>query len=209
MDLEQIENFGKLTITVYVLYFSVGKFIKFYEKYYGCDDDRENDDPATQISKLNSFYDCRREGDEIDVSISNLQWSDVLNKPMTWWEAMEIGNYFGNGWRLPTRQELKMASKELGINLTTNFYWTSNEYSRDKNYAWCIGCYSYPYTYSLKASNYRVILVRNDYSFTSFNETPVMSFPRNERVIKSFPKNEEKVGVKLLSIVEKILSNKR
>ena len=238
MDLESMSNNTNIDnpICVAILAFAIGRIVLSGMREYSRDLEQYDDNSETALHKENSFYECSREGDTAQVSISNLQFSQTLDSRMNWYDAMKFSDQLGNGWRLPTRQELAMA-KKIGIinNKKYIYYWTCNESSEHKKFAWCVndhmvgGCYSYHTSH--KTNLQHVLFVRKNNSYLEFEEeTPppinlflkkeniksfpkkeksVMSFPRNERVIKSFPKNEEKVGVKLLSIVEKILSNKR
>jgi hypothetical protein len=63
---------------------------------------------------------------------------------MTWYQAKNACNDLGNGWRLPTIEELKAMYKQLHKNGQGNFiaeccYWSSTEY--DGSDAWYFSFY--------------------------------------------------------------------
>jgi hypothetical protein len=68
-----------------------------------------------------------------------LELSEV-KKDVTWEEAMDYAKELGEGWRIPSKQELQIIeasprSKEFA---TEGFFWASSLYAHDTNYAWTI-----------------------------------------------------------------------
>lgn len=60
-----------------------------------------------------------------------LEWGPEAEKPMTWHEAMEWAESLGNGWRLPTIVELRMAYEFDVGGFSPDYYWSSSEDSAD------------------------------------------------------------------------------
>jgi hypothetical protein len=234
MDLESMSNNTNIDnpICVAILAFAIGRIVLSGMREYSRDLEQYDYNSETALHKENSFYECSREGDTAQVSISNLQFSQILDSRMNWYDAMKFSDQLGNGWRLPTRQELAMA-KKIGIinNKKYIYYWTCNESSEHKKFAWCVndhmvgGCYSYHTSH--KTNLQHVLLVRKNNSCLEFEEeTPpinlfpkkekivislprnenIKSFPRKEKSIISFPRNEQKITTKLISMVEKVIS---
>ena len=63
---------------------------------------------------------------------------------MNWYDAIDAYEKLGNGWRLPTLEELKAMYEELHKKGQGNFqdgwYWSSSE--NDLNLAWDLGFHS-------------------------------------------------------------------
>ena len=59
-----------------------------------------------------------------------------LPTTVTWYNAKRECKELGNGWRLPTKEELDKLynNKDLIGNFVNNNYWSSTEY--DSRYAW-------------------------------------------------------------------------
>jgi hypothetical protein len=88
--------------------------------------------------------------------------SEDLPDKYTWYKAIEAINDLGNGWRLPTKEEIGLLYKRKeGIGgFASDHYWSSSEY--DSNYAWAQGFYNGDQYYlTNKYYNFRVRLVRN------------------------------------------------
>ena len=80
----------------------------------------------------------KREPKYKDMEKPKLEWEQ--NPPsnlMTWGKANEYADTLGNGWRLPTKEELKKAydNKIEGFKKTLA-YWSSEEYAQNTIYAW-------------------------------------------------------------------------
>ena len=74
------------------------------------------------------------------VKIGNLEvMTEDLEGSMKWDEAMKACADLGDGWRLPTKEELKMLyqnKNEIG-GFTVNAYWSSTEFNMyNRNDAW-------------------------------------------------------------------------
>jgi hypothetical protein len=80
---------------------------------------------------------------------------DDLGK-MTWDEAIKAVEKLGNGWRLPTIEELFMIYKNKLINNNTKSYWSSTEYAN--GYAW--NFYFLTGTANYYFNNFKVAYVR-------------------------------------------------
>ncbi len=65
-------------------------------------------------------------------------------KQMNWYDAKKACEALGNGWRLPTEEELNIFKKrKVKISGFENeYYWSSTENSFNDDMAWCVGFYS-------------------------------------------------------------------
>jgi len=70
----------------------------------------------------------------MEIPYQKLEWGKTCDKELNWEEAKKWCEEQGEGWRLPTRQELLKAYEQKMSGFTTNFYWSSTEYS--SNNAW-------------------------------------------------------------------------
>jgi hypothetical protein len=87
--------------------------------------------------------------------------SDFENR-MDWYQAKSACNELGNGWRLPTKSELKLMFKLLDPNGKGKFknseYWSNTE--GVNNYAWTINFkFGMEWSYN-KSNEYYVRAVR-------------------------------------------------
>jgi len=97
----------------------------------------------------------------ISVEEPNLEWEKNLPENlMTWEEAMEYAKSLGEGWRLPTIEELKYAYNNVQ-GFQSSYYWSSSTYAQDINDAWGVN-FSYGYVnYGSKADSLYVRCVRD------------------------------------------------
>lgn len=71
------------------------------------------------------------------VNISNLVWSKTYKKRTNYYEAIDFAKTLGEGWRLPTIQELYTARKKNIKGLKEkDGYVSSTEDATDNNYYW-------------------------------------------------------------------------
>lgn len=95
------------------------------------------------------------------IKVGNLLWeADPPKKRMTWHEAMAYAASLGEGFRLPTAEELYlMFDRDTGIPVDNglkwqpDYYWSATTYVDDTSGAWVVyfdGGYDYWYnkTYS-------------------------------------------------------------
>jgi hypothetical protein len=88
--------------------------------------------------------------------------SEDLPDKYTWYKAIEAINDLGNGWRLPTKEEIGLLYKRKeGIGgFASDYYWSSSEYGSYN--AWYQNFYSGTQYYTSNKNYYfRVRLVRN------------------------------------------------
>ena len=88
-----------------------------------------------------------------------------LAKSMDWYKAKRQSEKKGDGWRLPTRDELKIIYSELHEKALGDFgnvnYWSGIEDEEDSDYAYGL-CFEDGYTYwNSKFANEYVRLVRD------------------------------------------------
>jgi len=90
------------------------------------------------------------------IKIGNLEvMTEDLGKMMTWDEAKKACKNLGDGWRLPTKDELNLLyeNKEKIGGFANGFYWSSTEYGG--NGAWVQDfLYGYQNTNGKSGSNY-------------------------------------------------------
>jgi hypothetical protein len=79
--------------------------------------------------------------------IGNLEWqSDISPKKMTWREAKDYAASFGDGWRLPTRNELLTLVDDTKYNpacsafpdCPSEYFWTSTPWAGSSSLAWFV-----------------------------------------------------------------------
>ena len=75
-----------------------------------------------------------------EITIGKIRNLDVMSEnlgSMNWYEAKKVCKNLGDGWRLPTKDELNLLSSNKGSiydnminkdNLHNNIYWSSTEY---------------------------------------------------------------------------------
>ena len=93
-----------------------------------------------------------------------LEWQEnPPSDPMTWDEANEYVKSLGEGWRLPTKEELKEAydSKIEGFKKSLA-YWGSEEYVQNTIYAWLVNFYNRYVLYGGKTNSYYVRCVKDE-----------------------------------------------
>ena len=103
------------------------------------------------------------------VKVGDLEWqADVPDKTFTWKEAKAYAASLGDGWRLPTIQELLTLVDYTKHNpacsvfpdCPSEWFWSSSAYSGSTSYAWSVHFY-YGYTVYHDVGNYlRVRCVR-------------------------------------------------
>jgi hypothetical protein len=72
-----------------------------------------------------------------------LEWQEnPSEQPMTWSEANEYVKSLGDGWKLPSIEELKEAYDNKIEGFKSDFYWSSEEYVQNTNYAWFVYFYN-------------------------------------------------------------------
>ena len=89
-----------------------------------------------------------------NITLDGVEYTPVIKKPiileqtlrfeiypnnlgyMSWNNAKKACEALGEGWRLPTKEELNIMyeNKDLVIGFAGNYYWSSTEY--DFDYAW-------------------------------------------------------------------------
>jgi len=98
---------------------------------------------------------------------TGLEWQADHVGLMTWQEAMAYAGGLGDGWRLPSVEELITLIDYGRANPATNFpshsvdiLWSSSVLADDPSYAW-IGYFSYGYvSYNVKNNYFHVRCVR-------------------------------------------------
>jgi hypothetical protein len=93
-----------------------------------------------------------------------LEWQEnPSEKPMNWYEAIKYADLLGEGWRLPTKEELKEAydSKIEGFKKSLA-YWSLEEYVQNTIYAWLVNFYNRYVFYGGKTNTYYVRCVRDE-----------------------------------------------
>lgn len=58
-----------------------------------------------------------------------LEWGKTADKKMTWEEAKKWCEEQGEGWRMPTIEELEEASRQKSEGFGTGYYWSATENS--------------------------------------------------------------------------------
>jgi hypothetical protein len=64
----------------------------------------------------------------------NIEWGPEAPRPMSWQEAIDWCKSMGDGWRLPTIGELRIAWEQNVEGFASSSYWSSSE--GNSNNAW-------------------------------------------------------------------------
>ena len=91
-----------------------------------------------------------------EIPSKKLEWGEVSDKQMNWFEAKKWCEEKGKGWRLPTRVELLQAFDEKIEGFKGYTFWSSTEGYNNTDNAWGVylsGGFSY---YSTKVTAYYV-----------------------------------------------------
>jgi hypothetical protein len=99
---------------------------------------------------------------------TGLEWQASTSGPMTWQEAMDYASSLGDGWRLPTIEELITLIDYSQVDPATNFpnhlatgFWSSSVHAYYTGYAWSV-YFSSGYVYGNgKYNGIRVRCVRS------------------------------------------------
>ena len=99
---------------------------------------------------------------------TELIWEKLgSKKKMSWNEALAYAKTLGNGWRLPTIQELLSLidfsenNPACKINGTySSYYWSSTIYANDMDDAWHVDFYDGDMGYSCKGNSYYVRCIK-------------------------------------------------
>ena len=90
---------------------------------------------------------------------TNLEWEKEHSGPMTWAEAVKYAKKIGNGWRLPTRNELISLIDDRLFNPASSFpempfeqFWSSSSYAGSASHAWFV-YFGYGYVDNLDKTN--------------------------------------------------------
>ena len=84
----------------------------------------------------------KREPKYKDIKKPKLEWEQIPSKnPMTWEEAMEYAKSLGDGWRLPTIEELEEAYNNKIVEFQSYSYWSSSKYAKNTNFGWYVSFY--------------------------------------------------------------------
>lgn len=98
------------------------------------DDWHEKDEPQFTLK-------LTEENDEIILKAEEklkLEWENPSKNFMTWDESMSYAKSLGDGWRLPTIQELKEAYESNVQGFFGRSYWSLSTLGRDNNRVWCL-----------------------------------------------------------------------
>jgi hypothetical protein len=81
-------------------------------------------------------------------------------KKMPWEKAMDYAKNLGDGWRLPTKEELQAYAPQLKKMGVEGTLWSGSTVSDYSNYAWIVSL-GYGFTFNnLKYTSYDVVCVR-------------------------------------------------
>jgi hypothetical protein len=79
---------------------------------------------------------------------TGLEWQASTSGPMTWQEAMDYASSLGDGWRLPTIEELITLIDYSQVDPATNFpnhlatgFWSSSIFTIDTSLVWYVYFY--------------------------------------------------------------------
>ena len=92
-----------------------------------------------------------------------LEWHKDTKEDVNWQEAVDYCESLGDGWRLPTIEELTSATDDWNLKdkdtwfsvkgfLESSYYWSSTTYARNNDYAWLVYVHSGYVNYCLKSS---------------------------------------------------------
>jgi len=98
---------------------------------------------------------------------TRLEWQAKQSGPMTWDAAMKYSAELGDGWRLPTVEELETLVDRSRVDpasafpgMPSEWFWSSSSYAGGSSIAWGV-TFSYGYVYGTgKASSNFVRCVR-------------------------------------------------
>lgn len=82
-------------------------------------------------------------------------------KQLTWDEAIKYADLLGEGWRLPTKNELQLAYISKIKGFMPDYYWSSDTYEYNKDYALVYYFLLGKTDYCTKTSSKYLRLVRN------------------------------------------------
>ncbi len=118
--------------------------------------------------------DFTKTGNIVKDSLSKLEWQDdAVGSSITWQaaidrcEALELDGY--SDWRLPNINELKSIVDRSKVNpaiavgfenTSSNYYWSSTSYEKNKSYAWVVFFHYGRVDSSAKGNNSDVRCVR-------------------------------------------------
>ena len=92
-----------------------------------------------------------------------LEWQQ--NPPtnrMNWNEALDYAKSLGEGWRLPTKEELKHAYDNNLECFSSSNYWSSSTYAQLTNFAWNVNFKYGLVNFYNKTLNFYVRCVRDE-----------------------------------------------
>lgn len=91
-----------------------------------------------------------------------VEWqNNPPKKSMNWHKAIEYAESLGDGWRLPTIEELIDACDNNIEGFQAIHYWSSNTYAQDTNYACYVNFYFGVVILADKTFNYSVRCIRD------------------------------------------------
>ena len=124
--------------------------------------DRVEDKKNIEISRIEPriYYPSEIVGTSMKIGRLEIA-ENYFPIPMTWEDAKKACSAFGNGWRLPSKEELNFLSQHKDIFCTSYFsyYWSSTEYS--PSFAWMQVCNSGEQFYHAKDEPIGVRAVRS------------------------------------------------
>ena len=109
---------------------------------------------------------------------TNLEWEKEHSGPMTWAEAVKYAEKIGNGWRLPTINELTTlidyerfdpesafpGMPSIRFWSSTSYaghFWSSTSYAGSASFAWYVNFFNGRVNYYGKTNTYYVRCVRS------------------------------------------------
>ena len=95
------------------------------------------------------------------IEIGSLEVAQYDLYPMNWNDAKKACAVLGNGWRLPTKDELNLVylNKDKIGGFANNYYWSSTEF--DIDVAWVQNFFQGYENYGTKLNRYYVRAVRS------------------------------------------------
>ena len=107
-------------------------------------------------------------GDSVFDHDTGLEWEADVSGPMSWDEAMKYAMELGDGWRLPTIEELKTLLDRGRTNpassfpeMPTYFFWSSSSCAGSASIAWLVSFYNGLVLNYVKSNTYYVRCVRD------------------------------------------------
>uniref|UniRef100_A0A6M3LBB6 Lcl C-terminal domain-containing protein n=1 Tax=viral metagenome TaxID=1070528 RepID=A0A6M3LBB6_9ZZZZ len=91
---------------------------------------------------------------------ASLEWHQDTVGPMTWGEAAAYAESLGEGWRLPTKDDLSAAHAEKIGGFKPRIYWSSSSYAGDSSGACYVSFSGGLVDYDGKSGTYYVRCVR-------------------------------------------------